>query len=355
MTTGHRFLLLAVPTFRHYALSSSGLTCALLTYGWDEQISASRPDEWGELANRPACLSCISALTRSKLPAYLPFMLRSALVCAYVLYITGKTKRRRWSKPMAAGTVPVVLRPRAGYRKGSDSDECSLRGHRSRFAVKMKWARLAGFRRLVRCRSRFAAKLTPARLAKPSRTARRERRGLSHRARAGANRLAAERAVASPRQARGGHDMIRHGTTWYRCLWTNALLLCKPLPCSPSAETAIQPLIWSLESWFSHLSSNPDECLFHRRRYDTMQHDTVSFHSFKSQNFKLSVSNPKSKYVAYLSVLSQISNCQSLGPTKTRWHFGNRPYFTDAGMIRCSMIGYSAEGGAVGGGCSRLG
>ena len=44
-------------------------------------------------------------------------------------------------------------------------------------------------------------------------------------------------------------------------------------------------------------------------------HDTttVSFHNFKSQNFKLSVSNPKSKYVAYVSVLSQISNCQSLG------------------------------------------
>ena len=40
---------------------------------------------------------------------------------------------------------------------------------------------------------------------------------------------------------------------------------------------------------------------------------TVSFHNFKSQKFKLSVSNPKSKYVAYLSVLSQISNCQSLG------------------------------------------
>ena len=40
---------------------------------------------------------------------------------------------------------------------------------------------------------------------------------------------------------------------------------------------------------------------------------TVSFHDFKSQNFKLSVSNPKSKYVAYLSVLSQISNCQGLG------------------------------------------
>ena len=40
---------------------------------------------------------------------------------------------------------------------------------------------------------------------------------------------------------------------------------------------------------------------------------TVSFHNFKSQHFKLSVSNPKSKYVAYLSVLSQTSNCQSLG------------------------------------------
>ena len=41
--------------------------------------------------------------------------------------------------------------------------------------------------------------------------------------------------------------------------------------------------------------------------------DTVSFHNFKSHNFKLSVSNPKSKYVAYVSVLSQNSNCQGLG------------------------------------------
>ena len=40
---------------------------------------------------------------------------------------------------------------------------------------------------------------------------------------------------------------------------------------------------------------------------------TVSFHNLKSQNFKLSVSNPKNKYVAYVSVLSRISNCQSLG------------------------------------------
>ena len=41
--------------------------------------------------------------------------------------------------------------------------------------------------------------------------------------------------------------------------------------------------------------------------------DTASFHNFKSQNFKLSISNPKSKYVAYVSVLSRISNSQGLG------------------------------------------
>ena len=40
---------------------------------------------------------------------------------------------------------------------------------------------------------------------------------------------------------------------------------------------------------------------------------TVSFHNFKSQNFKSSVSNPNSKYVAYVSVLSQISDSQGLG------------------------------------------
>ena len=35
--------------------------------------------------------------------------------------------------------------------------------------------------------------------------------------------------------------------------------------------------------------------------------------SFQFSNFKLSVSNPKSKHVAYLSVLSRISSCQGLG------------------------------------------
>ena len=52
---------------------------------------------------------------------------------------------------------------------------------------------------------------------------------------------------------------------------------------------------------------------------------TVSFHNLKSQNFKLSVSNPKRKYVAYLSVLSQISIRQGLRPQKQTWHFENWP------------------------------
>ena len=47
--------------------------------------------------------------------------------------------------------------------------------------------------------------------------------------------------------------------------------------------------------------------------YDILYCATVSFHDFKSQNFKLSVSNPKNKYVAYLSVLSHNSNCQGVG------------------------------------------
>ena len=53
---------------------------------------------------------------------------------------------------------------------------------------------------------------------------------------------------------------------------------------------------------------------------DNTRWNTVSFHNFESQNVKLSVSNPKSKYVAYLSVLSQTSNCQGLG-RKTNMKF----------------------------------
>ena len=47
---------------------------------------------------------------------------------------------------------------------------------------------------------------------------------------------------------------------------------------------------------------------------------TVSVHNFRSQNFKLSVSIPKHKYVVYVSVLSRISNCQGLGRKNKHEH-----------------------------------
>ena len=39
-------------------------------------------------------------------------------------------------------------------------------------------------------------------------------------------------------------------------------LCCKPLPCSPAAETAIQSLVWYFENCCSRLSSFPEECFF---------------------------------------------------------------------------------------------
>ena len=44
------------------------------------------------------------------------------------------------------------------------------------------------------------------------------------------------------------------------------LLLCQPLPCSPAAGTALQPLIWCFEGPSSPGSSSPQECFFHRHR-----------------------------------------------------------------------------------------
>ena len=70
--------------------------------------------------------------------------------------------------------------------------------------------------------------------------------------------------------------------------------------------------------------------------YSVMQWETtVSFHNFKSQKFKLSVSNPKNKYVAYLSVLSQISNCQGLG--RKNKHEISKTDRTDAWIYQVSI------------------
>ena len=66
----------------------------------------------------------------------------------------------------------------------------------------------------------------------------------------------------------------------------------------------------------------------------------VSFHNFKSQNFKLSVSNPKRKYVAYVSVLSQISNCQGLG--RKNKHEILKTDRTHPTAVRCDMVSHQA-------------
>ena len=58
--------------------------------------------------------------------------------------------------------------------------------------------------------------------------------------------------------------------SWLRVLPVSLkqqLLLREPWPCNQGAETAIQPQIWCSHSWFSNLSSYPEECLFHRHRY----------------------------------------------------------------------------------------
>ena len=45
-------------------------------------------------------------------------------------------------------------------------------------------------------------------------------------------------------------------------------LFCKPLPCSPTAETAIQRLIWCSGSLYFHEFSSPGESFFTGHRYD---------------------------------------------------------------------------------------
>ena len=76
---------------------------------------------------------------------------------------------------------------------------------------------------------------------------------------------------------------------------------------------AIQQQKLLCSPWFGALKVSVPMHVTFRRSVFLTDTGTVSFHNFKSRNFKLSVSNPKSKYVAYLFVLSQISNCQSLG------------------------------------------
>ena len=64
-----------------------------------------------------------------------------------------------------------------------------------------------------------------------------------------------------------GYAHVRLPVTVASVSVNKTLLSCKPLPCSPAAETAIRPLIWSFESRLPHPSSYPEECFLHRHRY----------------------------------------------------------------------------------------
>ena len=77
-------------------------------------------------------------------------------------------------------------------------------------------------------------------------------------------------------------------------------------------------------------------CRHNHGNSSTDSSNTVSFHNFKSRNFKLSVSNPKSKYVAYVSVLSQISNCQGLG-RKNKHEILKTDRTGTIGLVRMSL------------------
>ena len=66
----------------------------------------------------------------------------------------------------------------------------------------------------------------------------------------------------------------------YRCLWNKTLLLREPLPCSPTAETALQP-------WFGVLEANVFTCFLLRRsvfcpqtpvRYKNSSYDPCTWH-----------------------------------------------------------------------------
>ena len=107
-----------------------------------------------------------------------------------------------------------------------------------------------------------------------------------------------------------GEGDRRLRSTQVRVSVKQTLLSYEPLPCNPTPETARQPLIWCSESMINQGSSSPEECFFHRHRYelsvkwmavcDTQGLDRemkreLSSHEIKAQDFKVRVSNPRSK------------------------------------------------------------
>ena len=95
------------------------------------------------------------------------------------------------------------------------------------------------------------------------------------------------------------HVVVLECTYW--CLWTKALLLGEPSPCNPSAETALQPLIWCSESLSSYMDSSPEECFFHRRRYVSDEtFATPSIHELRIPNLRALTQADSESYLLFI-------------------------------------------------------
>ena len=75
----------------------------------------------------------------------------------------------------------------------------------------------------------------------------------------GQHQLAAEGTSDGPRERANNEQSHRH---MYDACMPVCKYLHKPLPCSPAAETALQPLIRCSESSTSRGSSSPEKCFF---------------------------------------------------------------------------------------------
>ena len=69
---------------------------------------------------------------------------------------------------------------------------------------------------------------------------------------------------------------LRMGTRIYATgVCEKTLLLCEPFPCSPAAETALQPPSWCSESLSTRGHSYPEDCFFHRHRHPAVPPATL--------------------------------------------------------------------------------
>ena len=111
------------------------------------------------------------------------------------------------------------------------------------------------------------------------------------------------------------------------CVCDNKLLVRKPLPCNPSAET--DPQTPDEVLWEPICPKSPS--FFGGVFFHAHQHHTVSSHNFNSQRFKFRVSNPWTIAYVHLKMPFKNSNIPRAGPIFPDWTFENWPYLTLGG------------------------